>query len=38
MVELRTRSAATVRIAFDVDASSLYAAFAGKTPKCAPTS
>ena len=32
MVRLRTRAAATVRIAFDVDASSLFDAFAG-TPR-----
>ena len=34
MLELQTRSAATVRIAFDVDARSLLAAFAGTSPAC----
>jgi hypothetical protein len=34
MVELRTRRPATVRIAFDVNASSLLAAFAGQRPRC----
>ena len=36
LVQLRTRSAATVRIAFDVDASSLFDAFADTTPHCPP--
>jgi hypothetical protein len=35
MLRLQTRSAATVRITFDVDASSLLDAFAGQTPRCA---
>jgi hypothetical protein len=34
MLRLRTRSAATVRIGFDVDASSLLHAFADETPTC----
>jgi hypothetical protein len=34
MLRLRTRSAATVRIAFDVDAGSLLDAFAGGAPTC----
>jgi hypothetical protein len=34
MVELRTRGSGTVRVAFDVDASSLLAAFAGTRPRC----
>jgi len=34
MLRLRTRAAASVRIAFDVDASSLLAAFAGTAPTC----
>jgi hypothetical protein len=34
MLRLRTRTAATVRIAFDVDASSLLDAFAGTAPPC----
>ena len=33
-LRLQTRAAATVRIGFDVDASSLFAAFAGSTPHC----
>lgn len=33
-LRLQTRSAATVRIAFDVDASSLFDAFAGRAPRC----
>jgi hypothetical protein len=36
MVRLRTRAAATVRIAFDIDARSLFDAFAGATPGCHP--
>jgi hypothetical protein len=36
MLRLRTRTAATVQIAFDVDASSLFDAFAGKAPRCRP--
>ena len=36
MVRLETRRPATVRIAFDVDASSLLAAFAGNSPHCRP--
>jgi hypothetical protein len=35
MLRLQTRTAATVRIAFDVDAGSLFNAFAGTTPRCA---
>src|SRR3954454_2998265 len=35
MLRLQTRTAATVRIAFDVDAGSLVNAFAGTTPRCA---
>jgi hypothetical protein len=34
MLRLRTREAATVRIAFDVDASGLLDTFAGTAPKC----
>src|SRR5215475_3541670 len=34
MVELHTRRSGTVRIAFDVDASSLLAAFTGTRPTC----
>jgi hypothetical protein len=34
MLTLRTRAAATVRIAFDIDASSLFDAFTGATPRC----
>jgi hypothetical protein len=34
MLRLQTRTAATVRIAFDVDASSLFDAFAGTAPRC----
>jgi len=36
MVELRTHSPATVRIRFDVNASSLLATFAGRSPHCRP--
>jgi hypothetical protein len=36
MVELQTEKPATVRIAFDVNASSLIAAFAGQSPHCRP--
>ncbi|HEX5175028.1 MAG TPA: hypothetical protein VFV91_12895 [Gaiellaceae bacterium] len=36
MVELRTHREATVRIAFDVNASSLLAALAGQSPRCRP--
>jgi hypothetical protein len=36
MLRLRTRAAATVRIAFDVDAQSLYDAFANAAPSCRP--
>jgi hypothetical protein len=36
MLQLRTRSAATVRIGFDVDASSLLRAFADTAPRCRP--
>jgi len=35
MIRLRTRAAATVRIAFDVDARSLFHAFAGTPRTCA---
>jgi hypothetical protein len=35
LVRLHTRAAATVRVAFDVDASSLFNAFANITPRCA---
>jgi hypothetical protein len=35
LVRLQTRAAATVRIAFDVDARSLFDAFAGTPRKCA---
>jgi hypothetical protein len=34
MLTLRTRAAATVRIAFDIDASSLFDAFTGAAPRC----
>jgi hypothetical protein len=34
MLQLRTRSAATVRIGFDIDATSLFDAFADTTPHC----
>jgi hypothetical protein len=34
MVRLRTRTAATVRIGFDIDAGSLFDAFAGTAPRC----
>jgi hypothetical protein len=34
MVELQARRPGTVRIAFDVNASSLLAAFAGQSPRC----
>jgi hypothetical protein len=34
LLSLRTRAAATVRIGFDVDASSLFDAFANTTPAC----
>jgi hypothetical protein len=34
LLSLRTRSAATVRIGFDIDASSLFYAFADSTPRC----
>jgi hypothetical protein len=34
MLRLRTRNAATVRLAFDVDAGSLLDAFAGASPRC----
>jgi hypothetical protein len=34
MLRLRSRAAATVRIAFDIDASSLFHALAGTTPTC----
>jgi hypothetical protein len=34
LLRLRTRAAATVRIAFDVDAGSLFDAFAGTAPTC----
>jgi len=37
MVELREGRAGVVRIAFDVDASSLLAAFAGQSPHCRPS-
>jgi len=36
MLRLRTRAAATVRIAFDIDATSLFDAFAGTAPSCRP--
>jgi hypothetical protein len=36
MVRLTTRTAATVRIGFDVDAGSLFDAFAGAVPSCRP--
>jgi hypothetical protein len=38
MIRLRTPVAATVRIAFDVDPSSLLDAFAGAAPSCRPRS
>jgi hypothetical protein len=38
MLLLRTRAAATVRIAFDVDASSLFDAFSGGAPTCSSAS
>jgi len=34
MLSLRTDAAATVRIGFDIDASSLFSAFADTTPRC----
>jgi hypothetical protein len=34
MLRLQTRAAATVRIAFDVDAGSLLNVFAGTAPRC----
>ena len=34
MLSLRTPSAATVRISFDIDATSLFNAFADSTPRC----
>ncbi|HEX6952464.1 MAG TPA: hypothetical protein VF124_06700 [Gaiellaceae bacterium] len=34
MLRLRTRSAATVRIGFDIDTGSLFDAFAGTAPSC----
>jgi len=34
LLRLQTRAAATVRIGFDVDATSLYDAFADSTPRC----
>lgn len=34
LLSLRTRAAATVRIGFDIDASSLFEAFADTTPRC----
>jgi hypothetical protein len=34
MLRLRTRAAATVRIGFDIDAGSLFDAFAGTAPSC----
>lgn len=34
LLRLRTRAAATVRIAFDVDATSLFDAFVDTTPRC----
>jgi hypothetical protein len=34
LLRLRTRTAATVRIRFDVDASSLFDAFSHTTPRC----
>jgi hypothetical protein len=37
MVELRARRSGVVRIAFDVDASSLFAALAGQSPHCGPS-
>ena len=37
MVELRAEQPGVVRIAFDVDASSLLAAFAGQRPHCRPS-
>jgi hypothetical protein len=36
MLKLRTRAAATVRIAFDIDARTLFHAFADTTPRCGP--
>jgi hypothetical protein len=38
MLRLRTRRAATVRINFDVSASSMLDAFAGLAPRCPPGS
>jgi hypothetical protein len=37
MLRLRTKAAATVRIAFDVDAGSLFDAFADTVPRCRAT-
>ena len=34
MLQLRTAGAATVRIGFDIDASSLFDAFADTAPRC----
>jgi hypothetical protein len=36
MLRLRTQTAGTVRLAFDVDARSLFDAFAGASPRCRP--
>ena len=36
MLKLRTRAAATVRIAFDIDARTLFHAFADTAPRCGP--
>ncbi len=38
MLRLRTHAAATVRLAFDVDARSLFDAFANTAPRCRPES
>ena len=37
MLRLQTRTAATVRIAFDIDANSLFDAFASTAPRCPKT-
>jgi hypothetical protein len=34
MLQLRTSRAETVRIGFDIDARSLFAAFAGSSTRC----
>jgi hypothetical protein len=38
LLRLRTRTAATVKLVFDIDASSLYDAFSNTAPRCRPGS